>query len=97
MAQTVKNLPVMWGTWVQSLGWEDPLEEGMATHSGILAWRIPRDRGVWQTTGPWGHKELDTTERLSIAHCPHSNFHLFYSLSKYSGLLPLSHLIISFH
>ena len=37
----VKNLPAVWETWVQSLGWEDPLEEGMATHSSILAWRIP--------------------------------------------------------
>jgi len=35
-------------TWVQSLGWEDPLEEGKATHSSILAWRIPMDRGAWQ-------------------------------------------------
>ena len=42
MAQTVKNLPAMQETWVQSLGWEDSLEEGMATHSNILAWRIPR-------------------------------------------------------
>ena len=44
MAQTVKHLPTMttmWETGVQSLGWEDPLEKGMATHSGILAWRIP--------------------------------------------------------
>ena len=41
VAQMVKNLPAMWETWVQSLGWEDPLEEGMATHSSILAWRIP--------------------------------------------------------
>ena len=41
MAQTVKNLPAMWKTRVQSLGQEDPLEEGMATHSSILAWRIP--------------------------------------------------------
>ena len=39
--QTVKNLPAMWETWVQSLGWDDALEEGMATHSSILAWRIP--------------------------------------------------------
>ena len=46
-AQTVKNPPAMWETWVQSLGWEDPLEEGMATYSGILAWRIPMDRGAW--------------------------------------------------
>ena len=41
MAQTVKNLPAMWETWVLSLGWEDPLEKGMAMHSRILAWRIP--------------------------------------------------------
>ena len=41
VAQLVKNLPAMWETWVQSLGWEDPLEEGMATHSSILVWRIP--------------------------------------------------------
>ena len=41
MAQTVENLPAMWETWIQSLVWEDPLEEGMATHSSILAWRIP--------------------------------------------------------
>ena len=41
MAQAVKNLPVMQETWVRSLGWEDPLEKGMATHSSILAWRIP--------------------------------------------------------
>ena len=43
VAQMVKNLPAMWDTWVQPLGWEDPLEEGMATHSSILAWRIPMD------------------------------------------------------
>ena len=41
MAQTVKNLPAEQETWVQSLGWEDPLEKGMATHSSILAWKIP--------------------------------------------------------
>ena len=41
MAQTVKNLPAMWETQIRSLGWEDPLEKGMATHSSILAWRIP--------------------------------------------------------
>ena len=50
MAQTVKSLPAMWETWVQSLGKEDPLEEDMATHSSILAWRIPMDRGGWQAT-----------------------------------------------
>ena len=41
MTQRVKNPPAMWETWVQSLGWEDPLEKGRATHSIILAWRIP--------------------------------------------------------
>ena len=44
----VKNLPTVRETWVRSLGWEDVLEEGMATHSSILAWRIPMDRGAWQ-------------------------------------------------
>jgi len=43
----VKNLPAVWATWILSLGWEDPLKEGMATHSSILAWRIPMDRGAW--------------------------------------------------
>ena len=41
VAQLVKNLPAMWDILVQSLGWEDPLEKGKATHSGVLAWRIP--------------------------------------------------------
>ena len=40
-SQMVKNLPAMWETWVQSLGWDDPLEKGMATHSSIPSWRIP--------------------------------------------------------
>ena len=48
MAQTVKNPPAVQETWVRPLGWGDPLEEGMATHSSILAWRIPMDRGAWQ-------------------------------------------------
>ena len=50
VAQTVKNPPAMRETWVQSLGWEDPLEEGTATHSSIHAWRIPMDRRAWQAT-----------------------------------------------
>ena len=41
VAQVVKNLPAMWETWIRSLGWENPLEKGTATHSSILAWRIP--------------------------------------------------------
>ena len=50
MAQLVKNLPTMRETWVQSLGQEDPLQEGTAAHSSILAWIIPMDRGDWQAT-----------------------------------------------
>ena len=46
----VKNPPEIWETWVQSLGWDDPPEEGMATHSSTLAWRIPMDRGAWWAT-----------------------------------------------
>ena len=49
MAQMVKNLPAVQETCVQPLGWEDPLEKGMETHSSILAWRIPMDR-AWQAT-----------------------------------------------
>ena len=48
MAQLVKNQPAMLETWVRSLDWEDPLEERMAIHSSILAWRILMDRGAWQ-------------------------------------------------
>ena len=60
MAQLVKNPPAIWETWVRSLGWEDALEKGKATHSSILAWRIP-----WTIIySLWGRKELDTTDRL---------------------------------
>ena len=48
VAQMVKNPSAMQETWVLFLGWEDPLEEGMAIHSNILAWRIPMDRGAWK-------------------------------------------------
>ena len=50
MAQIVKNMPAMQKIPVRFLAWEDPLEKGMATHSSILAWRIPMDRGAWQAT-----------------------------------------------
>ena len=66
VAQMVKNLPAMQETWVQSLGQEDPLEKGMATHSNILAWRIPG------TEEPHGLpsiklKDPDTAERLTFS------------------------------
>ena len=58
MAQLVKNPPAVWEIWVQSLGWEDPLEKGTPTHS--------REDGEFRGLySPWGHKELDTTERLA--------------------------------
>ena len=68
MAQTVKNPPAMQETWVQSLGGEDLLEKGMATHPSILAWRIPwtEEPGGLQSMGC---KESDTTERLTLALC----------------------------
>ena len=50
VAQTVKNLPAMQETWVRSLGWKDLLEKGTATHSSMLVWRIPMDRGAWRAT-----------------------------------------------
>ena len=56
--QMVKNLPAMQETQVQSLGWEAPLEKRMATHSSILAWRIPWQRSL-AGYSPWGCKELD--------------------------------------
>ena len=54
-----KNLHAKWETRIQSLGWEDPVEEDMATYSSILAWRIPMDS--LGGCRPWGRKELDTT------------------------------------
>ena len=61
MAQLVKNLPAMRETWVRSLGWDDPLEKGMTTHSNTIAWGIlwKKELGRLQSMG---HKELDMTE-----------------------------------
>ena len=61
MVQWVKNLPAMQETWVRSLGWEDSLEKGKATHSSILAWKIPWT-GSLVGYSSWGLKESDTTE-----------------------------------
>ena len=72
MSQLVKNPPAMWETWVRSLGLEDPLEKGKATHSSILAWRIH---------SPWGHKESYTTERLSLS------LHKDSKISRAGGLI----------
>ena len=63
-----KNLLAKQETQVRSLGWEDPLEEGMATHSSVLAWRIPMDWSL-EDYRPWGCIELDTTEQLTLRGC----------------------------
>ena len=65
MAQRVKNLPVMQETRVQSLGQKDPLEKAMAIPSSILAWKSHGQRSL-AGYSPWGHKESDTTERLTL-------------------------------
>jgi len=66
VAKLVKNPAAIRETWVQSPGWEDPLEKGKATYSSILSWRI-----LWTI---WGCKELDTTEQLSFSPAPSENF-----------------------
>ena len=53
-----KNLPAMWEAWLRSLCWEDPLKEGTAMHSSILAWKIPMNRGAWRATIHGGTKSL---------------------------------------
>ena len=68
VAQMVENLPTMKETWVQSLGQEDPLEKGTATHCSILAWRIPWAKKPGELYRPWGHKESDTIERITLSH-----------------------------
>ena len=63
----VKNMPVMQETWVQSLGQEDPLEKGMATHSNTLSvLENSMDKRSLVGPSPWDHKELDTTEQLTL-------------------------------
>ena len=62
MAQTVKQLPAIQESWVRSLGWEDPLENGMATYFSIFAWRIPWMEEPGGLYSPWGPKELDMTD-----------------------------------
>ena len=62
----VKNLPAMQETQIQSLGQEDSLEKGMATHCSILAWKTHGQRSL-AGNSPWGHKELDITEHLTLS------------------------------
>ena len=67
MAQTIKSMPVMQETQLQSLDQEDPLEKGMATHSNILVWRIPWTEEPGGLFSSWGHKQSDMTERLTLS------------------------------
>ena len=76
VVQMGKTLPAMWVTWVQSLGQGDPLEEGMATHSSILAWSVPMDREDWQATV---HGVVKSWTRLG-----NSAHHSVYLLIPYS-------------
>ena len=73
VAQMVKRRPAIRETQVRFLGWEDALEKEMAIHSNTLAWKIPRTEEP-DRLSPWGHKESDTTERLSI----NCHFYGFY-------------------
>ena len=101
LAQMVNNLPTMWETWVQSLDWEDPLEEGMKLHYSILAWRVHMDRGTWWAT--WCCRESDTTEWWNTAHT-HTHTHtitefLFIhcrrALSLFHVLSTVSHTVMN--
>ena len=85
VAQMVKNPPAMWQTWVQSLGWEDPLEESMTTHSGMLAGRISWTEEPGGPYSPWAQKELDTTEQPSTQHSCYTR-----SLSKKCTVVTLN-------
>ena len=67
MAEAVKNLCAMRETWVHSLGQEDDLQKGMPIHSCILAWRIPWTEDPERRYNPWGRKEFDTIEQLTLA------------------------------
>ena len=89
MAQTVKNPPAVLETWVLSLGWEDPLENRMATHSSILAWRIPLTEEPGGSC-PWSRKQSNMTECLV---CTHTHTHT-YTHSPHSNSVSLSLLLI---
>ena len=90
MAQRVKRLPAMWETWVRSLGWEDPLEKEMATHSSILAWRIPwtEELGGLQSMGSRrvGHNRVTSQAyisgpRVSLCVCVYIYIYIFKGIN----------------
>ena len=79
MAQAIKNLPAMWETGIRFLGWEDPLEEGMATHSSIPAWRIPQteEPDGLQSTGSQRVRPDPTTNTLTFDFETHTKLFCF--------------------
>ena len=85
VAQTVKNPPAMRETWARSLGWEDPLEEGLMTYSSILAWRIPMDRAAWgatvhgHSTHKCTHECQNRIDRVPTLYFPFQNCFDYYS------------------
>ena len=83
----VENLPAVQEMCVQSLGWEDPLGKGMATHCSILAWRIPMDRGAWRATV---HGVAESQTRLSDC-----NSHMYVFWSLWFGVEGISNLCLS--
>ena len=91
----VKNLPAMLETWVWSVGQEDPLEKGRATHSGVLAWESHGQRSL-AGYSPWGPKEPDMTERLTESYCGSKQVYsdsCFY-LEFFHSFLPLIHHLV---
>ena len=88
-SQTIKNLPAVQETPVQSLGQEDLLEKGMAPYSSILAWRIPGTEESGRLYNPWGHKEMDMTEQLtrpSFNYCSLACYKAFVLISIFACL-----------
>ena len=76
----IEDPPATWETWVQSLGWEDPLEEGLATTSSILAWRIPIDRGAWRAT-------VHRVTKSQTCVCVYTYIHVLLQILFLCGLL----------
>ena len=95
VAQMVKNPPTMWETWVPSLSWDDPLEEGIATHSNILAWRIPWIEEPGGLYSPWGCRVAQNetnTETIDQLRPLVVSYNHYQSLcDKRHTLLTLSH------
>ena len=90
VAQTIKNLPTMQKTWVWSLCWQDSLEEGMGTHSSILAWRIPTDGWAWQATQPMGSQRVG--HDWETKHTNRSEATLLYSILAWVSVLRVTKL-----